>query len=129
MKDETSGILCIVDDEEFLRELLKLYFVSEGYSVFDFYLGEDVLKFLEDQKNPRRVRLIISDVNMPGMTGIELLDMIVEKYAEIPVILMTANKTSSLSQLAREKGAHSFIEKPFDLDELSKIVGQMFKEN
>jgi len=110
--------LLIVDDEAGYREVLQAIFAAEGYEVAVANNGRAALAHLK--KNG--VDLIVSDVRMPDMNGIELLRSAKEVDADINVVLMTAFGTIATAREAFKLGADDFIQKPFNNEELKLIV-------
>jgi two-component system response regulator PilR (NtrC family) len=112
-----SNIL-IVDDEQGMRQLLSLVFGRAGHQVRAAESGAKALEML--RREP--ADLIISDVKMPDMNGIELLRAVREFLPEVAVVMMTAYATVDTAREAFKLGADDFIQKPFDVDELKLIV-------
>ncbi len=110
--------LLIVDDEQSYRQLLTLVFEGDGHRIRTAMNGRDALKQLEN--DPAEV--IITDVRMPDMDGIELLRAVRETSPDIGVVLMTAFATVDTAREAFKLGADDFIQKPFDVEELKIIV-------
>ena len=112
-----SNIL-IVDDEQSYRQLLSLVFESDGHNVRTAMNGRQALESL--QTEPADV--IISDVKMPDMDGIEMLRAVRETMPDLGVVLMTAFASVETAREAFKLGADDFIQKPFDVEELKLIV-------
>jgi len=112
-----SSIL-IVDDEQSYRQLLSLVFESAGHTLRTAMNGREALQLL--QLEPADV--IISDVKMPDMDGIEMLRSVRETLPDVGVILMTAFASVETAREAFKLGADDFIQKPFDVEELKLIV-------
>ncbi|MBC7898963.1 MAG: sigma-54-dependent Fis family transcriptional regulator [Saprospiraceae bacterium] len=112
-----SNIL-IVDDEQSYRQLLSLVFDGEGHSIRTASNGREALELL--QIEPADV--VISDVKMPDMDGIEMLRAVRETLPDLGVILMTAFASVETAREAFKLGADDFIQKPFDVEELKLIV-------
>jgi len=110
--------LLIVDDEAGYREVLQAIFAAEGYDVATANNGRAALAHLKKAG----VDLIVSDVRMPDMDGIELLRAAKEIDADISVVLMTAFGTIATAREAFKLGADDFIQKPFNNEELKLIV-------
>jgi two-component system response regulator PilR (NtrC family) len=110
--------ILIVDDEQSYRQLLTLVFQEEGHSIRTAMNGRQALELL--QQAPSQV--IISDVKMPDMGGIELLRSLRETQPEAGVVLMTAFASVDTAREAFKLGADDFIQKPFDVEELKLIV-------
>ncbi len=112
-----SNIL-IVDDEQGMRQLLSLVFGRANHQVRAAENGQQALEMLRAEA----ADLIISDVKMPDMGGIELLRATREFLPDVGVVMMTAFATVETAREAFKLGADDFIQKPFDVDELKLIV-------
>ena len=110
--------LLIVDDEQGMRQLLSLVFGRAGHKVRAAESGRRALEMLREEP----ADLIISDVKMPDMDGIQLLRAVREFLPDVSVIMMTAFATVETAREAFKLGADDFIQKPFDVDELKLIV-------
>jgi two-component system, NtrC family, response regulator PilR len=111
--------LLIVDDEQGMRQLLSIVF-RDGHTVRTAENGRRALALLREEA----ADLIISDVKMPDMGGIELLREARELSPEVAVVMMTAFATVDTAREAFKLGADDFITKPFDIDELKLIVAK-----
>jgi two-component system NtrC family response regulator len=123
--------ILIVDDEKNYLLVLSAVLEEEGYEVLTALSG---LEALETQKSSD-VDLVLTDMKMPGMDGIELLERIKAYDPDLPVIMMTAHGTVDKAVEAMQKGAYSYILKPFDNERLILYVKraisvyQVVKEN
>lgn len=108
--------ILIVEDEEKLRRVLSLQLESAGYEVILAGSAEEALKLAE------RVNLILTDLRLPEMDGMSLLESIERQNSRIPVIVMTAFGTVEIAVEAMKKGAADFLPKPFSLDHLMAVV-------
>ncbi|MFN2501719.1 MAG: sigma-54-dependent transcriptional regulator [Pyrinomonadaceae bacterium] len=110
--------ILIVDDELSYRQLLSLVFESDGYNIRTAMNGRQALELLKDEP----AEVIVSDVKMPDMDGIEMLRCVRETLPDVGVILMTAFASVETAREAFKLGADDFIQKPFDVEELKLIV-------
>jgi CheY-like chemotaxis protein len=114
-------IILVVDDEQDIEMLFQQKFrreIKAGKFKFTFAnSGETALKFLESYGAAELV-LILSDINMPGMTGMELLKRIKAKYGSQKVFLVTAYSDEYSYQQAIDAGADDFVSKPIDFEDL-----------
>ena len=112
-----SNIL-IVDDEQSYRQLLSLVFEGDGHAIRTASNGREAVALLQQDA----ADVIISDVKMPDMDGIEMLRSVRETHPDLGVILMTAFASVETAREAFKLGADDFIQKPFDVEELKLIV-------
>lgn len=110
--------ILIVDDEQSYRQLLSLVFQQQGNTIRTAMNGRQALELLAAEP----ADVIISDVKMPDMDGIEMLRAVRETLPDLGVILMTAFASVETAREAFKLGADDFIQKPFDVEELKLIV-------
>ena len=113
--------ICIVEDEEILRVSLKDDLLDAGYFVTDF---ENPVKALEYFKK-KNCDIIISDIRLPEMNGLELLSKITSLNPNVFVVMMTAFGSVETAVESMKKGAFDYITKPFDKDELLLIIDKI----
>lgn len=112
-----SNIL-IVDDEQSYRQLLTLVFESDGHSIRTASNGREAVQLVAVEPPD----VIVSDVRMPDMDGIEMLRAVRETHADLGVVFMTAHASVESAREAFKLGADDFVTKPFDVEELKLIV-------
>ena len=108
----------VVDDDESIRWVLEKGLSDGGMDVQTFDSANKVIKKLETE-NPH---LILTDIRMPGPSGIDLLDKVKELRPEIPVIIMTAHSDLDSAVESYEHGAWEYLPKPFDIEEALSMV-------
>jgi len=108
----------IVDDDRSIRWVLEKALSQASVPTSSFESGDDLLKKL--QYNQPEV--IISDIRMPGIDGLDLLDQIQTEYPEIPVIIMTAHSDLDSAVKSYQRGAFEYLPKPFDIDDAVTLV-------
>ena len=108
----------IAEDDRSLRWVMEKAIRREEIQVRSFENGEDLLDALaEDQPE-----IIISDIRMPGMDGLELLQRIHADHPEMPIIITTAHSDLDSAVAAYQSGAFEYLPKPFDLEELVDVA-------
>ncbi|HMK65010.1 MAG TPA: sigma-54 dependent transcriptional regulator [Thermodesulfobacteriota bacterium] len=123
--------ILIVDDEKNYLLVLKELLGEEGYEVVTAQSASEALDIFQEME----LDLVITDMRMPGKSGMELLSALKEKDPHLPVIMMTAFATVEKAVEAMKKGAYDYIMKPFDNEVLIKTVakalamGRIIKEN
>ena len=115
--DYTENIL-VVDDDPYVLESISRMLAEYGYPVIPCNCGEDAITQL--LKND--TKLILTDIKMPGISGIELLEKIHSIYPKMPVILMTGYAELDLAIDAIKKGAFDFITKPYNPEYLVHTI-------
>ena len=110
--------ILIVDDENNIRRVLAAMLKREGYEVTAAADGEQALAVL--QKLP--VSVVVTDLVMPRVGGMELLKQVVADWPDIPVIMITAHGSVDSAVAALKAGAFDYITKPFDQEELKKVI-------
>lgn len=110
--------LLVVDDEQSMREFLDIFFRKEGYEVQTASCVDEALAFFERSE----FDVVISDIQMPDRTGIDLLNEVQRISPETVVIMITAFSTTETAIDAMKLGAYDYITKPFKVDEVRLIV-------
>lgn len=113
--NKISFTILLVDDEENLREIISRKLTSEGHNCLTASEGQEALDILENSS----CDLVITDLKMPGMGGLELLTRIKESYPTIEVIVMTAFGTIESAVEAMRKGAYDYLTKPVRTTEIN----------
>ncbi len=110
--------ILIIDDEQNIRNIVKMLLVKEGYEVYDTDSGEKAIDFFDKYD----IDVAVTDLNLPGINGIETMQMIKNKGTTSQFVFITAHGTFSAAVEAMKSGAYNFISKPFDNDELISVV-------
>jgi len=106
---KTRQHILLVDDEPNVRKVLGALLEQAGFGVFQAETAEEALDLVRAQDPD----LILTDLKMPGMDGLQLLERIRSTFPEIPVVLLTAHGTVEAAVEAMKQGAHDFLTKPF----------------
>ncbi len=118
--------ILIVDDEETLTwSISKNLTINKQYKVICANSSEEALQILKKTSN---IKLIVSDIKMTGKSGLELLDEVNKHCPQIGFIAMTAFGSDDDKRKAREKGALRYIEKPFGMEVLIQVIGEVLGE-
>jgi CheY-like chemotaxis protein len=123
-----SVSILVVDDEPDVADLFRQRFRREtrhGKYVMHFAAsGDEALDRLAEEIQPTLVA-VLSDINMPGMDGLELLGAIKQRRPDLPVMMVTAYGDDERRRRARDLGASEFINKPVDFDQLKETLQQL----
>src|SRR5438552_18037585 len=113
-----DATILIVEDEEKMRRLFDLVLRPEGYHLLQADSGEAALKLLEEGG----VDLVLSDLQMAKVSGLEVLEHVIRGYPDLPVVIITGYGTVKSAVEAMKKGAFDYISKPVDNDELKIVI-------
>jgi two-component system, NtrC family, response regulator AtoC len=112
--DDRATVL-VADDDASIRSLLQSFLESEGFDTVEAKSGRDVIPAI----TKHRPDVLIMDVRMPGMSGLDVLDQMKKMHIDdVPVLTMTAYGTSNVAIEAIQRGAYDYVTKPFELDDL-----------
>jgi two-component system response regulator FixJ len=116
-QDET---VFIVDDDDAVRDSLRLLLKSSGFNSHEFSSGDEFLQAFDSAW----IGCILLDIRMPGITGMEVQKRLVEQHSTLPVIFITGHGDIPMAVEAMHLGAHDFVEKPFQDEELLTCIQQ-----
>jgi len=120
MEPRKKRILVIEDDWE-MRSLLEDYLEEEGYAVGSAKDGSEAFRKLAKES----FDLIITDIRMPGLNGLEILPGLRQIQSGIPIIVITAFGSEEVQRRALTRGADAYLEKPLHLDQLRALIQEM----
>jgi putative nucleotidyltransferase with HDIG domain len=107
-----------VDDDEPIRNVVRKYLAQQGYEVTLAATGEEALGILRRQK----IMVMLLDVNLPGISGIDLVPRIIEIEPSIALIMLTGVNDATTAALCMQRGAHDYLIKPIDLTHLGRAI-------
>ena len=116
--------ILIVDDSRTIRQQVSFTLTKGGYEVVE---AEDGVQGIEKLKSEGDVAMVISDVNMPNMDGLEMLENISkdDSINKVPIIMLTTEGSGDLINRAKSAGAKGWLVKPFEPDQLIAAVGKL----
>ena len=119
--DLTEGVgpILIVDDEPYIREILSRWLTDEGYACEQAADAAEALETLSGQD----FALMISDIRMPGRSGLELLDEATARYSDLAIIMLTAVDHRETAIRTLEAGAYGYVITPFDRPHQHELPG------
>ena len=114
---QAKPLILLVDDDSSIRWVLSKALNNAGFKVIAADNGHDALNLIEKQLP----KVLITDVQMPGMSGLELMETSKRRYPELPVVIMTANTDTQMAIESHQIGAFDYLPKPFDLNQAVAI--------
>ncbi len=121
---QIASTVYIVDDDEAVRDSLRWLLEANSYRVRAYASAESFLAEYDEQQPG----ILIVDVRMPGMSGLELQEQLIARKSTMPVVFITGHGDIPMAISTMKKGAVDFLEKPFDETALREIVGRMFEQ-
>ncbi|MER1967225.1 response regulator transcription factor [Castellaniella sp. GW247-6E4] len=121
---QATSTIFIVDDDEAVRDSLRWLLEANGYQVRSFAGAEEFLEAYD----PDQVGVLIADVRMPGMSGLELQEALIARKAPLPIVFITGHGDVPMAVSTIKKGAVDFLEKPFNEADLRNIVANMLAQ-
>jgi two-component system chemotaxis response regulator CheY len=108
----TRGRILVIDDEEEIREILKMHLESDGYMVIEATDGEDGIKKMRQGSNLLQVGLIITDIRMPKVNGVEAINYLRTNAPSKPILVLTGYPDTDLAINLLKKGVKEYLVKP-----------------
>ena len=123
-KSGLAATILIVDDEDLVRKIIDRMLQPMGYCILHAANGNEALTICEQWK--RAIRLMVTDVMMPGMNGIDLVDCATERWPSIKVLFTTGFATDAA--MRRKTSKHPILSKPFTCDQLTGKVQEILAD-
>ncbi|NOL51540.1 response regulator transcription factor [Pelistega suis] len=120
----TNSTIYIVDDDDAVRDSLRFLLETNGYNVLTFSSGEEFL----EKYDPTLVSILITDVRMPGMSGLQLQEELNARKVNIPIVFITGHGNVPMAVNTLKQGAMDFIEKPFNLSDIQEVISNLTSE-
>jgi CheY-like chemotaxis protein len=118
--------ILVVDDESHMLDTIQFILQSNGYAAVTARSGEEALERLAWLRSEgRRADLILTDIQMPGPTGLELIERLRETGEQAPVLVMTGYSDQKTARRLRERGIEHFLDKPFEEEELLRRIREL----
>ena len=122
----TKGKILIIDDESEVREVLRIHLESANYNVIEACDGEEGVNMMKSGSNLLQVGMIICDIRMPKVNGIEAIDYLKQNAPSIPIVVVTGYPDSDLAVSLLKKGVKDYMVKPIEkaklLDKVAEVL-------
>ncbi|MGD9851740.1 MAG: response regulator [Nitrospirales bacterium] len=117
-----KGGVLVVDDETDIRKVLTMALEKEGYYVVNAEDGEQAIRLLNEGEHPMVIDVIITDIRMPNINGIQAIEYFQREYPSLPLIVLTGFPEVDLATQLLKRGVTDFLVKPVDREKLTAAV-------
>jgi two-component system chemotaxis response regulator CheY len=120
-----KGRILVIDDEEDVREVLRLHLEGAGYNVLEAENGEVGISTLRSEDNMVNVGVILCDIRMPKVNGVECVDFLKREAPGVPVVMVTGYPDTEMATSFLKKGVKDYLVKPVEKEKLLSVVGKI----
>ncbi|WP_342348534.1 response regulator [uncultured Nitrospira sp.] len=119
---KTNGLVLIVDDEPDVRKVVRMTLEKAGYDVIEAEDGEKAIQEVQKGENPLMLDVIISDIRMPKINGVEAINYFQQQYPRVPLIVLTGFPDMEMATGFLKQGIVDYLVKPVEKEKLIKSV-------
>ena len=120
----TEGCVLIVDDEPDVRKVIRMTLEKAGYQVIEAEDGEKAIEKINEGENPLILDVMITDIRMPKVNGVEAIDYFQKEYPRVPLIVLTGFPDTELATSLLRKGIVDYLVKPVEGEKLKAAVAK-----
>jgi two-component system chemotaxis response regulator CheY len=120
----TNGRVLVVDDEPDVRKVVKRILTKAGYDVIEAEDGEKAIEAINEGENPLLLNVIISDIRMPKINGVEAINYFQQQWPRVPLIVLTGFPDMEMAIDFLKKGVVDYLVKPVEKERLISAVGK-----
>ncbi len=120
-----TGKIMIVDDEEDVREAIKLQLTGKNFKILEAGDGAEAIATMKQEDHMTNVGVILCDIRMPNVDGVECIDYLKTEAPGIPIVVITAFPDAELAASLMKKGIKEYLVKPVEKDKLIAIVDSL----
>ncbi len=128
-----SKKILVVEDEEYNREVMKLYLNGGPFEVLEAENGERAVEILQSKEHSLGICLVLCDIRMPNKNGVELIDFMAKYFPSIPLVVITGYPDGDLAEALSKKGIKDYLVKPVErgkfLNTINHVVNDARKES
>src|ERR1700693_3495504 len=119
-----KGRVLVVDDEENVRKLVRVSLTKAGYDVEEAGNGEEAEKIIQSKDNPLMVDVILCDIRMPKVNGIEAIAFFKKEFPSVPIVVITGYPDTERGVNFMKQGVRNYVQKPIDGAKLLDIISK-----
>jgi DNA-binding NtrC family response regulator len=120
-----TGKIMIVDDEQDVREAIKLQLAGKNWQILEAGDGAEAIAAIKSEDHMTNVGLILCDIRMPNVDGVECIDYLKAEAPGIPIVVITAFPDTELAVSLMKKGVKEYLVKPVDKEKLISVVDKL----
>ncbi|TDJ58388.1 MAG: response regulator [Nitrospina sp.] len=120
-----KGKIMVVDDEQDVRDVVRLQLEQKGFNILEATNGQEAIDLLRTGDNMVNVGLILCDIRMPKVNGVECIDFLKREAPGVPVVVVTGYPDSDLAASLLKKGVKHYLVKPVEKEKLLAIVDEI----
>jgi two-component system, chemotaxis family, chemotaxis protein CheY len=124
----TNGRVLIVDDEPDVRKVVRMTLEKAGYDVIEAEDGEKAIQVINKDENPLILDVIICDIRMPKINGVEAINYFQQQYPRVPLIVLTGFPDMDMATGFLKKGIVDYLVKPVEKEKLVGAVAKAFEQ-
>ena len=119
------GKIIVVDDEQDVRDVIRLQLENKGFNILEATNGQEAIDLLRTGDNMVNVGLILCDIRMPKVNGVECIDFLRREAPGVPVVVVTGYPDSDLAVNLLRKGVKHYLVKPVEKEKLLAVVDEI----
>ena len=119
-----KGRVLVVDDEDNIRKLVRMCLTKAGYDVQEAEYGEEGEKIIRAEDNPLMVDVILCDIRMPKVNGIEAIAFFQKEFPSVPIVVITGFPDTEMAVDLMKQGVVDYVPKPIDNEKLLEVVAK-----
>ena len=123
-----KGKVLVIDDEEDVRDVVKFHLSEQNLQVIEAENGEEAIKRLNEEDNMVNVGVILCDIRMPKVNGVECIQYILKEAPGIPIVVVTGFPDTEMATALLKSGVKDYLVKPVDKDKLISVVQKQIAE-
>ncbi|MDH3503182.1 MAG: response regulator [Nitrospirota bacterium] len=125
---KTNGLVLVVDDEPDVRKVVRMTLEKAGYDVIEAEDGEKAIQEVGKGENPLMLDVIISDIRMPKINGVEAINYFQQQYPRVPLIVLTGFPDMEMATGFLKQGIVDYLVKPVEKEKLIKSVANAMEK-
>lgn len=119
------GKILVIDDEKNVRDVIRLHLEQAGFHILEAGNGEEGISLLKEENNMVNVGVILCDIRMPKVNGIEMIDYLKQEAPGIPIAVITGYPDTELAVSLLKKGVKDYLVKPIEKEKLLETVDRL----